>query len=291
MLNSYIDNWCLFDSIDGPRESQPCRCCSVGNAMDDSCDSWTCASTGRRWLILENPPELMNHSMETCPGNCRLHPLMSTAISRWWRGSAAGASWEDLLLEEEAVINAAKSAAQLAAEKSAKAATAAKMEREIETGAAACHIRRVQEAQAMRYAARGKIAQPCKKLYSCCGGGKAGGVAKPTTLHVSSECWRYEYTDPETGRLNKVHTCNWLHPGEDGWQTQWATNRNYMPAEPIQVAGAVAAPGRGAPNRFGALGGKPNSGHHRGGAADNSGWETAGGGASSGRSSRGQHRF
>jgi hypothetical protein len=196
---------------------------------------------------------------------------MSTTISRWWRGAAAGASWEDLLLEEEAVINSAKSSAQLAAEKAAKAAAVAKMQHEIEAGAQVCHIRRVQEAQAMRYAARGKLAQPCKKLYSCCGGGRDGGVAKPTTLHVSSECWRYEYTDPESGKLIKVHTCNWLHPGEDGWQTQWNTDRNYKPAHPIQVVGAVAQPaaGRGAPSRFGALSGGR-------GPADNSGWESAG---------------
>ena len=80
-------------------------------------------------------------------------------------------------------------------------------------------------------------------------------MARPTTLHVSSECWRYEYVDPETGRKVRVHTCNWLHPGEDGWQTEWNANRNFKPAQPIQVLGAApAAPAAAKPfNRFQSL--------------------------------------
>lgn len=244
MLNLYTDNWCLFEAIEGPLEVHPCRCCGITEAMEEHADSWTCLNSGRRWAILAEAPTKQQHHIDNCPGNCLQHPLMNGNIARWWRASAAAISWDDLLREEEAAADALKSEEQLAAERAARAAAAATQLHKIEVGAQANHISRVQQAQAARYAARGKIAQPCKKLYSCCGGGKDGGVARPTTLHVSSECWRYEYTDPETGRLTKVHTCNWLHPGEDGWQTEWNANRNFKPAQPIEVLGAAAAPSR-----------------------------------------------
>jgi hypothetical protein len=239
MVISYIDNWCLFESIDGSRESQPCRCCSPGNALQD--DHWICDTTGRRWMVLDEAPTSKDHSMDTCSGNnCSLHPLLTPSIARWFRATVSGISWHDLLLEEEAELNAQKTEEQLALERAMRDAAADKLEKEIELGSKCNHIKRVQEAQAARYAARGKIAEPCKKLYSCQGGGKQGGVARPTTMHVSSECWRYEYTDPETGRFIKVHTCNWLHPGEDGWQPEWNTTRTFKPATPIKVLGAAA---------------------------------------------------
>lgn len=250
MVISYSDNWCLFESIDAPQAEAPCRCCSPVNAIEG--DFWACDTTGRRWIILDQAPTPESHPMEVCcGGNCTLHPLLSSSVARWCRGSASGISWQDMLLEEEAEEDAQKSAEQLATERAQREAVASKMEKEIELGAVCTHIKRVQDAQAARYAARGKIAEPCKKLYSCQGGGKQGGVARPTTMHVSSECWRYEYTDPESGKLIKVHTCNWLHPGEDGWQPEWETNRTFKPATPIQVLGAVQP---AQPNRFKALG-------------------------------------
>jgi len=178
-----------------------------------------------------------SHPAYLCRGGCSEHKLYSSSIVRWERGVIAGRSWDDLLSEEEAVELAKKSeeernALRLAREKEAAAAL-----QDINIGAQSNHIQRVQNAQAAKYASRGKIAQPCKKLYSCTGGGAAGGVAHPTTLHVSSECWRYEYTDPQTKKLVRVHTCNWLHPGEDAWQTEWETDRNFKPAIPIQVIG------------------------------------------------------
>jgi hypothetical protein len=238
-LPSYANNWCLFDAIDScERSAQPCKCCSVLTAVDENCENWICKNSGRRWVILENIPDMTQpHPEYLCSGSCAFHTLFSPSIARWHRGVIAGRTWDDLLSEEENAEHAKKTEAEKNALKAAKDAKAAAALQDINIGAQINHIHRVQDAQAAKYASRGKIAQPCKKLYSCVGGGAAGGVAHPTTLYVSSECWRYEYTDPQTKKLVRVHTCNWLHPGEDAWQPEWMKDRNFKPTVPIQVIG------------------------------------------------------
>jgi hypothetical protein len=76
---------------------------------------------------------------------------------------------------------------------------------------------------------------PCARLYSCVGDKSTGG-AKPTTRHISSECWSHERVCPETGARLKPHKCPWLHPGEPGWHTQWNTDRLWRPASAAPVA-------------------------------------------------------
>jgi hypothetical protein len=84
---------------------------------------------------------------------------------------------------------------------------------------------------------------PCARLYSCMG----VKPARPTTKHVSSECWSHERVCPETGALLKPHKCPWLHPGEPGWRAEWNTDRLFKPAAaappaPHRLATALAAP-------------------------------------------------
>jgi hypothetical protein len=69
----------------------------------------------------------------------------------------------------------------------------------------------------------------CTRLYSCMGDKNHGG-AKPTTMHVSSECWSHERRCPETGALLAPHKCPFLHPGEPGFHKEWLTNRLFVPA-------------------------------------------------------------
>jgi hypothetical protein len=61
-------------------------------------------------------------------------------------------------------------------------------------------------------------------------GDKHNGGAKPTTMHVSSECWSHERRCPETGNLLTPHKCPFLHPGEPGFHKEWMTNRLWLPA-------------------------------------------------------------
>jgi hypothetical protein len=219
-LNPYDKDWVLFDDIDHPDSLklglQPCRCCSVMNALDEDPDFWTCATTGGRWRIVGEPPE---------PTPEDPSPLINGDMARWIRASKLGVLWGDLQQEEEDYKMSLKSPEEQLAILRARDTSVCKAVRDMAVGSQVSQIKLVQESQERKYAARGKIYEPCKKLYNCQGGGRDGGVARPTTLHVCTECWRYEYTDPATGQLKIVHTCNWLHPGEDGWQPEWETDR------------------------------------------------------------------
>jgi hypothetical protein len=299
-LNSYNKPWVLFDDVDSSdRSRQPCRCCSVAGAFEDNEDFWTCQNTGRRWLVVDAPPDMSKpHSAERCLGDCAFHRLMTPYIARFQRASLMGISWADLLDEEQDALDSLKSAEQLAYEREKRAAAIAEAMRATELACAASHIRRVQESQAYKYAERGKIYEPCKKLYSCEKATVKGReLAVPTTLHVSSECWRYEYTDPESGKLICPHACNWLHPGEDGWQDEWDTDRTNKEAAARAKAMAAADPnqnrfanlaageqrggGRGAPQRGGAAAG--GSGPQRGGGGGGGGGPRGGGHGAPGR--------
>jgi hypothetical protein len=264
-LNPYEKPWVLFDDVDSSdRSRQPCRCCSVAGAFEDSEDFWTCQNTGRRWLVVEEMPDMSKpHRAERCLGDCAFHRLMTPYIARYQRAALMGISWAGLLDEEQDALDSLKSAEQLAYEREKRAAAAAEAMRATEVACAASHIRRVQESQAYKYAERGKIYEPCKKLYSCEKATVKGrDLAVPTTLHVSSECWRYVYTDPETGQVHKPRCCNWLHPGEDGWQDEWDTDRTNKEAAARAKAMAAADPNQ---NRFANLAAEGRGGNRGGG--------------------------
>jgi hypothetical protein len=91
-----------------------------------------------------------------------------------------------------------------------------------------------------------KEMSPCKYLYDPKGDRSTGG-ARPTTLHISTECWSHSYTDPATGERIEKHACWFLHPNEPGWCKEWETDRRFKPA----VTSAIATPVN---NRFAHLG-------------------------------------
>lgn len=229
--------WVLFDDIED--DNGPCTCCSATHAMDDGL--WICYSTQRAWLVLDTPPDMsLPHALELCTGEgCRFHPLMNPELAAFTQAVTSGMSWGDILYDEERAALARETPAQ-------KAAREAKFLREERERQLACEAARMQKEAEMvefrskmglkRGEAPRKASIPCKKLYSCCGDKKTGG-AKPTTLHVSSECWAWEYTDPRDGRKKTPRTCPWIHPGEDGWHAEWMTDRNWKPP-----TGAAAAP-------------------------------------------------
>jgi hypothetical protein len=199
------------------------------------------------------------HLPQNCPGaenGCTQHPWMTAETSNLlYLDAVWGVSWGSLFEADIAELEARTQTPE------ALAAAAAKAARE-EAERLAYDQKMVAERNAIRAGATRtkhgpvqiqKIAQPCKKLYSCEGGGSKGGVAKPTTLHVSSECWAHEYTDASGKRVVK-HVCQWLHPGESGWLPQWQADRNYRPDAVAAGLGAlrgvvapVARPSRFAP--------------------------------------------
>jgi len=90
----------------------------------------------------------------------------------------------------------------------------------------------------------------CKKLYSCVGDRHTGG-AKPTTMHVSSEC--FHHRDFLAGKL--ADDCFALHPDEPAFHKEWMTSRLWVPAGGI--AETPRAPQGQAPNRFPSSGKPP----------------------------------
>ena len=127
----------------------------------------------------------------------------------------------------------------------------------------------------------------CTRLYSCVGAAATGG-AKPTTMHVSSECWSHERVTPEfastwlerhgldpkkgaeflpAGMVAKLqadasaahtesnptlltpHKCSFLHPGEAGWRAEWNANRLFKVAAAPPPAPHRLAAALGAPQQ------------------------------------------
>lgn len=204
-------------------------------------------------LIKSRPRARPNvpHSVHACPGveaGCRFHPLASRAISDALYADHLGWDWADIFQDD---------LDEMERRDQAPAALAAAERKKAEEDAAilAYQQQLIAERNAIRVHAScnrkgavqiNKIQQPCKKLYSCEGGGKDGGVARPTTKHVSSECWAHEYTDAKTGKKVVKHVCQWLHPGEAGWLPEWTKDRTFKPdlvAEGLgKMRGVVAPP-------------------------------------------------
>lgn len=233
-----ITPWVTFDAVENGMP--PCNCCHHMSAWDDD-GYWQCAKTDRRWKIVGAEPDLSQpHPVAFCDGNrCPYHPIMTPDLAKFYRASENGISWGDIVLQEEEEARARETPQQ-------KAVREAKLRRENRERELAIEASRMQrEAEMVEFRSkmglkRGekprKAAIPCKKLYSCCGDKNSGG-AKPTTMHVSSECWAWEYTDPRDKKKKAPHTCPWIHPGEEGWHTEWETNRNWKPP-----TGAAAVP-------------------------------------------------
>jgi hypothetical protein len=187
----------------------------------------------------------------------RCQSLFGTDQAEFMIQSRAGMSWYDIFFpggydpEWDAMMVA-------------YTATKAEREAESERTIAAFRQKLIEEkvaTEARRNLKRGdaveKKACPCARLYSCVGDKSTGG-AKPTTRHVSSECWSHERVCPQTGKLLTPHKCPWLHPGEPGWQKQWQTDRMWKAPTPAPAPTRTWEP----ENRFTAV-------------RRNDGWETA----------------
>ena len=127
----------------------------------------------------------------------------------------------------------------------------------------------------------------CTRCYSCVGNKHTawedgGHKARPSTLHVSSECFTHE--EFLAGKIRD--DCPFLHHGDAGWHSEWDRNFLWDPMAPtvfpvarhireraatsllcisesssgrlpVHLGGKPAAAPSGAPNRFSALVGAP----------------------------------
>lgn len=232
-------------------EELPCRCCSPGFAMED--DLWQCKQ-GPAWQIVDESPDLTKeHDFSMCDGTCG-NPLHNRSNLQLAYAEFNAVGWGDLdqmWLDEELSTLSESEKKQREAEAEAK-------RQEEERVAEIEHQARIITNKVRDHAIwagckdhKGKtMAIPCKFLYDCQGDRKNGG-SRPTTLHVTTECWSFCYTCPETGKTLRptladgTPVCRALHPGQVGWLKEWDTNRNFRP-----VVAAAPAPN----NRFSNLG-------------------------------------
>jgi hypothetical protein len=178
------------------------------------------------------------HEMIHCDGHCS-NPLHTASNIQLAHSEYSGLSWGDLdqlWAEEETAHLTKKQRASLSAEKEAKQAqedAAAELEalsRKLASKA------RDHEIKAGYKCNKGKKeSTPCKYLYNPQGDRSTGG-ARPTTLHITTECWSHAYTDPATGERIEKHACWFLHPNEPGWCKEWETNRLFRPVRPMDAA-------------------------------------------------------
>ena len=167
------------------------------------------------------------HATNECYGNCSIHPLL-----RGWMVEAHvamdidGMSWGAYFFGEPCSADA--SAAKRGAEQMAD------LELESRSFVMHNHAQKMAVVSKMgvkKGGAARKIQRPCKWLYCNEAAPKSqwrDGRA-PVTSNVVSECWAWEYTDPKTKVKKAPHTCPYLHPGEEGWCSQWLNNKNYDP--------------------------------------------------------------
>jgi hypothetical protein len=161
--------------------------------------------------------------------------------------AAIGGSWYDMFYRLDSdpewdAVMAKYTATKQAREAEDARALFAYRQRKIEEKVAEEARRSLKKGQQVE-----KNGRLCSRLYSCVGD-KHNGGAKPTTMHVSSECWSHERVCPETGKLLTPHKCPFLHPGEPGFHKEWMTNRLWVPAGGI--AETPRAPQGQPPSRF-----------------------------------------
>jgi len=208
---------------------------------------------GWNYRILQELPLPADHADYMCEGNCPMHPLMNDpSISYMTKALALGVSFGDLLYEELQAIAASETWEDVAARKNREAAAAAARAIAEETNKREIYARDT-EIRSKMGLKRGEKApkrlEPCKWV---------------TGEFKGEECWAHEYVDPVTYKsaidrglseaaakklaFTVKHTCQRIHPGEEGWCPEWLTNPRFRPnASPTE-------------NRFGVLKGRcPNA--------------------------------
>ena len=159
------------------------------------------------------------HDGENCPGNCQHHQLMQPWMALSWG-------------EIDAIEHAAALAAETSTDRQRRLieAEGEKIARGLrkEERVRSQYADRVKDRASMgQKKGQGlkKIQQPCKWVIG---------------QYTGDECWAFEYTNPKTGVRERPHTCERLHPGEQGWCPEWLKNPRYEPAG--RFDGLKAAP-------------------------------------------------
>lgn len=226
--------------------THPCRCCDAPRAMDHNDGYWHCDIQNRTWVILDSSFDAYaKHTDHQCLGSCCQHPLLDSTVFSMIHAEALDLFWGDLILANETAVLASETsemrsvreADDLAKELTRQLAIkAADMERYARLKAQT-NTEMVKANNGKKIAIIRKIQEPCKWLYLDESAPKhewrtsrVGKPEPPYRLYLTgAECWAYEYHDPKTGKLQVKHTCDHLHPDEEGWMTEWNKDRRWRP--------------------------------------------------------------
>ena len=152
------------------------------------------------------PP--FTHSSSQCTGECEIHPLLVGENLTFHLYIQGGGTWGSYMEEQERKA--------LAAETEEQKSLRLKKERELteqqDLSAASLIMKTHAEVMGLKRAKKNN--RPCKWLFF-------DENNKIKTNKIVSECWAYEYMDPKTKQKKKPHTCPFLHPGENGWRSEW----------------------------------------------------------------------
>jgi hypothetical protein len=215
--------------------------------MDYEDGYWVCELQGLTWRVLDAPfdPDYF-HPAEQCCGNCHQHPLMTDELIQLMHSEVTGLLWGDLLLDHEDEARLTETPEQCAERLKAEQALAtermlatrsSEMERYARVKAQVNTVM-IKDDRGKKISTIRKIPEPCKWLYLDESAPKyewrttrSGKCEPPYRSHLTGAmCWAWEYTDPKTKQRVVKHTCDHLHPGEEGWHIEWNTDNRWRPA-------------------------------------------------------------
>ncbi len=145
---------------------------------------------------------LIAHTAAECTGSCKHHPLLKGDVLDLQIAMNNGCSWGDILYIDEQERLASETPEQKRLRLEKQAIEERSRERETES----YRMKNYAERIAIRANRKKKYQLPCKWV---CGRNKG------------EDCWAWEYTDPKDGKRKTPRSCEYLHPGEDGWRTEW----------------------------------------------------------------------
>lgn len=232
-----LATWIFQDTF----EAYPCKCCDAPRAMDHMDGYWHCDESNQTWLVLSEPFDSSKpHDFNECLGNCSVHCLVTDQIVQMIHSEAFEQCWGDIIMEELILIQSLETPKERA-EREAKE-KADEEARQLATKATAMfnygeRMKRLNTVRAGREYFIEKNGLPCKWLFldekapkSTWTRNRDGKLEPPVRKHMTgAQCWAHEYNDPKTGKLVVKHTCKYIHPEEEGWHPEWASDKSWKP--------------------------------------------------------------
>ena len=172
------------------------------------------------WFLAPEPKSYAtdlsaNHSADACPGNCKLHPLLSGSVLQMDRliGTVPNGSWGDLAEEEFAARRAAETPQQTAARLRAEAAAEVKSHANLVDYS----VHRKEDKWTKGGQMKFRVPRPCK--YAALFAKHACASCERVLPPGQDTCSNGHLPEKLAGCWNhaKTRTCIYVHPDEEQW--------------------------------------------------------------------------